>query len=389
MAMKKGKTLSLAIIATSFGLAALGFGTPASAEMNPALAALGPPPIPPDNKQSAEKVELGKLLFFDSRIGGDASVSCADCHAQKQGWGFNDSLSRGYPGVIHWRNSQTVINSAYLGKLFWTGSAKSLENQAPSAALGAISGNGERDMVEARLAFIPEYVKRFNKVFGDDWPKVNNVWRAMAAFERTLIHNQTPFDKYMRGDKKALTKQQKRGLKLFQGKANCIKCHNGPLLTDQKYYNLGVPRAEEWLDNGMAQVTFRYEQYAKGVTEEMYRKIKDDAGLYYRTKQKSDMGKFRTPPLRYTAYTAPFMHNGTFLDFEELVDFYNAGGGTNEFTDGTMAKAKTKLLKPLKLSDKEKEDLIAFLESLSGEEIRIPTPKLPPYAPLPAVANTN
>lgn len=380
--MKKGKTLSLAVIAIAFGL-----GSTASADVNPPLAALPPVPVPKDNPQSAEKIELGKLLFFDSRIGGDASVSCADCHAPKQGWGFNDPLSRGYPGVIHWRNSQTVINSAYLGKLFWTGSAKSLENQAPSAALGAVSGNGERDMVEARLAFIPEYVKRFNKVFGDDWPKVNNVWKAMAAFERTLIHDNTPFDKYMRGDKTALSEQQVRGLKLFEGKANCIECHNGPLLTDQKYYNLGLPRAEEWLDNGMAQVTFRYEQYAKGVTEELYRKIKDDAGLYYRTKQKRDMGKFRTPPLRYTAYTAPFMHAGSFFDFDEVVDFYNDGGGSNEFTDGTLASNKTPLLKPLGLTDEEKADLIAFLEALSGPEIKMATPKLPPYAPLPATTN--
>ena len=385
--MKMAKTLSRVIIATSFGLAASGLVSPALADVNPPLAALGPVPVPAENVQSAAKIELGKLLFFDSRIGGDASVSCADCHAPKQGWGFNDPLSRGYPGVVHWRNSQTVINAAYLGKLFWTGSAKSLEAQAPSAALGAISGNGERDMVEARLAFIPEYVKRFKQVFGDDWPKVNNVWKAMAAFERTLIHDNTPFDKYMRGDKKALSAQQVRGLKLFQGKANCIECHNGPLLTDQKYYNLGLSRAEEWSENGMAQITFRYEQYAKGVTEELYRKIKDDAGLYYRTKQKSDMGKFRTPPLRYTAYTAPFMHNGKFFDFDEVVEFYNDGGGSNEFTDGTLAKNKTKLLKPLGLTDGEKEDLVAFLESLSGPEIKISTPKLPRYAPLPALAN--
>ncbi len=385
--MKMAKTLSRVIIAASFGLAASGLVSSALADMNPPLAALGPVPVPTDNAQSAAKIELGKLLFFDSRIGGDASVSCADCHAPKQGWGFNDPLSRGYPGVIHWRNSQTVINSAYLGKLFWTGSAKSLEAQAPSAALGAISGNGERDMVEARLAFIPEYVKRFKQVFGDDWPKVNNVWKAMAAFERTLIHDNTPFDKYMRGDKKALSAQQVRGLKLFQGKANCIECHNGPLLTDQKYYNLGLSRAEEWSENGMAQVTFRYEQYAKGVTEKMYRKIKDDAGLYYRTKQKSDMDKFRTPPLRYTAYTAPFMHNGKFFDFDEVVDFYNDGGGSNDFTDGTMSKNKTKLLKPLGLTDGEKGDLVAFLEALSGPEIKMSTPKLPRYAPLPAMAN--
>ena len=387
--MKQGKFLPPAImsaIVVTMGLG-VGLASAALADMNPPLAALGPVPVPADNPQSAAKVELGKLLFFDSRIGGDASVSCADCHAPKQGWGFNDPISRGYPGVIHWRNSQTVINSAYLAKLFWVGAAKSLEAQAPGAALGGVSGNGERDMVEARLAFIPEYVRRFNEVFGDDWPKVNNVWKAMAAFERTLIHDNTPFDKYMRGDKKALSAEQIRGLKLFQGKANCIECHNGPLLTDQKYYNLGLERAEEWSDNGMAQITFRYEQYAKGVTEKMYRKIKDDAGLYYRTKQKADMGKFRTPPLRYTAYTAPYMHNGKFFDFDEVVDFYNDGGGSNDFTDGSWAKSKTKLLKPLGLSDAEKIDLIAFLESLSGPEIKMQTPKLPPYAPLPAATN--
>ncbi len=390
--MNKGYKYFLATFAASFAIAALGYGSIAPAQMkddNPPLAALGEPPIPADNKQTPEKIELGKLLFFDSRIGGDASVSCADCHAPKQGWGFNDPISRGYPGAIHWRNSHSVINSAYMGKLFWTGSAKSLENQAPSAALGALSGNGERDMIEARLAFIPEYVKRFNDVFGDEWPKVNNVWRAMAAFERTLIHNNTPFDKYMRGDKSALDEQQVRGMKLFEGKANCIECHNGPLLSDEKYYNVGVPRAEDWLENGMAQVTFRYQQYSKGSTEAMYRKVKDDAGLYYRTKEKSDMGKFRTQPLRYMNYTAPYMHNGSFFDFDEVVEFYNEGGGENEFTDGTMASNKTPLLKPLNLTDEEKEDLVAFLESLSGDEIKMQTPKLPSYAPLPAVANVN
>jgi cytochrome c peroxidase len=381
--MKTRKSTLLVVSMTAFAFVA-GLGFAAQADFNPPLAALGPPLVPADNVQTPEKIELGKLLFFDSRIGGDASVSCADCHAPKQGWGFNDPLSRGYPGVVHWRNSQTVVNAAYLGKLFWAGSAKSLEAQAPSAALGAISGNGERDMIEARLAFIPEYVKRFGDVFGDQWPKVNNTWKAIAAFERTMIHNNTAFDKFMRGDKSALSDQQKRGLKLFTGKANCNECHNGPLLTDQKYYNLGVPPAEEWLESGLAQITFRYEQYAKGVTEDMYRSVKDDAGLYYRTKQDADKGKFRTPPLRYTAYTAPYMHNGSFFDFAEIIDFYDEGGGTNEFSAN-----KTRLLKPLGLSDEEKEDLAAFLESLSGEEIKITTPKLPPYAPLPEVAGAN
>jgi cytochrome c peroxidase len=330
------------------------------------------------------KIELGKMLFFDTRLSGDASVACSTCHEPNQGWGFSNDISRGYPGAIHWRNSQSIINSAYLGKLFWAGAAKSLEAQAPGAAKGAVSGNGEADMMEARLAFIPEYRKRFADVFGDIWPRLSNAWKAIAAFERTLVQTDTPFDSYMRGDKSALSDQQKRGFALFTGKANCIECHNGALFTDQKFYNLGVPPAERWEEDGLAQVTFRFEQYAKGVPEDLYRTIKDDAGLYYRTKQKRDMGKFRTPSLRYIVYTAPYMHNGAFFEIEEVIDFYDEGGGKNEFSAN-----KTKLLEPLGLSDEEKEDLIAFLESLSGDEIKMKTPELPRSAPLPDMADAN
>lgn len=340
------------------------------------LAALGTPPIPPDNKQTEAKVALGKLLFFDPRLSGDASISCADCHNPKDGWAEPGELSKGYPGTIHWRNSQTVINSAFLGKLFWAGSANSLESQGRTAARGGVAGNGEGDVMEARLALIPEYRKRFRQVFGDEWPKISNAWRAIAAFERTLIHNDTPFDRYMKGDKAALNKQQKAGLELFKGKAKCAECHNGPLLTDQKYYNLGVPRHEDWAEDGLKQITFRFELYAKGVTQKLYRKTKDDLGFYFRSKEKKDMGKFRTPPLRYTDYTAPYMHNGAFFTLEEVVDFYNEGGGKNTF--GT----KTKILEPLNLSDNEKEALLAFLQALSGQEIKMTTPLLPKYAPL-------
>ncbi len=352
----------------------------AAGEDYPPLAALGPPPIPADNPQTPEKVELGKMLFFDPRLGGDASIACSSCHEAAQGWAFSDDFSRGYPGTVHWRNSQTVVNAAYLGKLFWAGASRSLEAQAASAAKGAVAGNGESDMMEARLAFIPEYRRLFREVFGDPWPTIGNAWRAIAAFERTLIHNNTPFDEYMRGNKDALTEQQVRGLELFEGKAGCAQCHNGALLTDEKYYNIGVPPAPRWEEDGLAQVTFRYEQYAKGVTEEMYRSVKDDAGLYYRTKNPADKGKFRTAPLRYTLYTAPYMHNGALWDLQEVVEFYNAGGGENEFME-----TKSELIKPLGLSEEEVEDLVAFLESLSGEEIRITPPKLPDYAPLPAI----
>lgn len=353
---------------------------------NPPLAPLGDPPIPADNPQSAKKIELGKMLFFDPRLGGDASTGCVTCHEPSQGWAFSDDLSRGYPATVHWRNSQTIVNSAYLGKLFWAGSASSLEKQAKSAATGAVAGNGEADVMEARLAFIPKYRELFTEVFGGPWPRIGDAWRAVAAFERTMVQKDTPLDKYLAGDKQALSEEQIRGMKLFNGKANCIECHNGALATDQKYYNIGVPPAGRWEEDGLAQITFRYEQYAKGTTQEMYRKVKDDAGLYYRTKEKSDMGKFRTPSLRYAKYTAPYMHNGAFWDFTEVVEFYNAGGGSNEFTDGTMGKNKTKLIKPLGLSEQEVEDLVAFLDAFNGPEIEITPPTLPPYAPLPDVA---
>ena len=375
--MKTDKLTSVAFAAFTAGLAMAGLSGVAAADTNAPLAALGDPPIPADNPMTPEKIELGKLLFFDTRLSGDASIACSTCHEPNQGWGFSNDISRGYPGTIHWRNSQTLINSAYYNKLFWAGAAGSLESQGPAAAKGGVAGNGESDMMEARLAFIPEYRERFNKVFGDTWPKISNAWKAIAAFERTLVQTDTPFDKYMRGDKKALGEQQLRGKALFEGKANCIECHNGALFSDKQYYNLGVPRAFRWEEDGLAQITFRFEQYAKGVTEEMYRTIKDDAGLYYRTKEKADMGKFRVPSLRYTVYTAPYMHNGAFFDLTEVVEFYNEGGGENEF-----AANKTKLLKPLNLSDEEIEDLIAFIESLSGPEIKMQTPKLPPTAPL-------
>ncbi len=364
---------SAAAIATSAGLAS------ADGVAYPPLAPLGDPPIPADNPMSEAKVELGKMLFWDPRVGGDASTACVTCHEPGQGWAFGDSLSRGYPGTVHWRNSQTVINSAYYGQVFWAGSAASLEKQAPSAAKGAVAGNGENDVMETRLAYIPEYRARFKEVFGTEYPLIGDAWRAIAAFERTLIVKDTPVDRYLAGDKSALNADEIAGMELFNGKAGCIQCHNGANTTDEKYYNLGVPPAERWEEDGLAQITFRYELYAKGVTEELYRKLKDDPGLYFRDKNPDDMGKFRTAPLRYIAYTAPYMHNGAFWDLEEVVQFYNAGGGENEFTDGTIASTKTPLLKPLGLSDEEVSQLVAFLNAFSGDELQVEPPELPAY----------
>ena len=358
------------------------------AEEPPPLAPLGPPPIPPDNKQTDAKVELGKMLFFDPRLSGDTSTPCVVCHNPATGWAWPQDFSLGYPGTIHWRNSQTIINSAYYGKLFWAGSSPSLEAQAPSAAKGGVAGNGENDLMEARLRLIPEYRKRFKEVFGDEWPLIGNAWKAIAAFERTLVQRDTPLDQYLQGDKAALTDKQIRGMELFNGKARCILCHNGSFATDERYYNIGVPSAKRWETDGLAQITFRFEYYAKGASEYLYRTAKADAGFYFRTKNEWDKGKFRTPTLRYTKYTAPYMHNGAFYTLKEVVDFYNRGGfaepeaGKEKGRSTDWPKNKTPLIQPLGLTDEEKEDLVTFLEAFSGETITIEMPKLPDYAPL-------
>lgn len=360
-------TQSVAVSApTAEELAALGLGV------------LGPVPVPLDNPMSEAKVELGKLLFYDPRMSGNARVSCANCHMADLGWGDGGDLSLGYTNTLHWRNSQTIINSAYYQKLFWAGESLSLEAQAQSAWTGALAGNLDIDLAEERLRQIPDYVRRFQQIFGTGTPRFADALRAVATFERTInsISQSVPFDQYVRGDGKALSDPAKRGMQLFIGKAGCIQCHSGALFTDESYHNLAVPNNPQFESDPDRQIALRYQHYSRGVPEEIYRGADRDLGLYYTSKRPADVGKFRTPTLRELNYTWPYMHNGVFNTLDEVVEFYNRGGGTDP--------AKSPLLKPLDLSGQEVADLVAFLESLSGEEILIYPPPLPEYGELSA-----
>jgi len=386
--MKQSKIFRPALLSAAVTAVVVGLSVPvgntalAADAAPPPLAPLGEIPVPPDNLQTPEKIELGKILFFDPRLGGDASTGCSTCHEPDQGWAWAEDLSRGYPGTVHWRNSQTIINSGYYARNFWAGSVPSLEKQAPSAAKGGVAGNGENDIMEARLALIPDYVQRFRKVWGTDWPLIDDAWKSIAAFERTLVQRDTPLDKFLGGDEGAINDQQKRGMALYNGKAGCIQCHNGPLASDQDYHNVGVPPNKRWEEDGLAQVTFRFENYAKGQTEQNYRTAKSDWGFYFRGKNAWDKGKFRTPSLRYIAYTAPYMHNGVFYTLEEVIDFYNRGGMDEDGRTTLFAETRDPRIQPLGLSDDEKEDLLAFLEAFSGDEMLMDKPVLPDYAPL-------
>ncbi|MBI2467180.1 MAG: cytochrome-c peroxidase, partial [Candidatus Rokubacteria bacterium] len=214
--MRTPRSAVLALAALLLGSALWAGGALGQAPRVPPLGPLPPVPVPADNPMSEAKVELGKLLFWDTRLSGDVSTSCATCHDPKLGWGDGGALSRGYPGTEHWRNSQTVLNAAYYAKLFWAGEVTSLESQASAAAAGNVAGNGDPIMMEERLRQIPEYVKRFKDVFGVERPTIGTAWMAIAAFERTLTSKaeQVPFDRYARGDQSALSPDAKRGLAL-------------------------------------------------------------------------------------------------------------------------------------------------------------------------------
>lgn len=363
------------VIVAFAALAALAV-TPFAIAQNKAhepLAALPEMPIPEDNPMTEANIALGKHLFFDARLSGDASISCADCHDPKLGWGDGSDLSRGYPGTMHWRNSQTVVNSGYLTKgWFWTSSAATLEAQAHSAISGALAGNLKKALAEERMKQIPEYVRLFKEVWNAA-PNYDQALASIAAYERTIISDDSPFDRYMRGEKSALSEAAVRGMALFEGKAGCAVCHNGALLTDQKFYNIGLPTNPAFTETIQRQIAFRERMRSSGFEEKDYLHLDRDPGRYRKTKKIEDIGKFRTPPLRYIKYTAPYMHNGVFFDLREVVEFYNKGGESEPFGN------KSELIKPLGLTEAEMTDLLAFLDSLSGKELIIERPKSPPY----------
>jgi cytochrome c peroxidase len=339
---------------------------------HPPLAVLPPVVFPPDNPYSDAKAELGKLLYFDTRMSGDGSISCNSCHPASDGsWGVASPISFGYPGSTHWRNASTIINVAYYSKLNWDGGKTSIEKQNKGAWGGAVGANVDSGMAEERLAQVPDYVTRFNDVFGTDYPLYSDALKAVATFQRTITSQNVPFDAFLEGDGTAISAEAERGYDLFIGKANCIACHNGSLISDDSFHNTGVPNHPGFENNALNQITFRYEQWAKGVTEEDYNTATHDLGLYYVTKQESDAGKFRTPGLRDVCYTGPYMHNGYFSTLREVIAFYNEGGGDDQNKDPMLA--------PLNLTASEQEDLLSFLESLCGDKIVDEAPSLAPY----------
>jgi cytochrome c peroxidase len=336
-------------ILSLLGQAWVGAGT--LADIGP----LPPVPVPEDNPLTPEKVALGRRLFFDARLSADGSLACVSCHLPDQGWTTNTPLSPAYPTHMERRNSQTLINVAYNQALLWDGRAGTLEKQALGPIQNPLHMNQNLDLLIEKLNSIPDYAERFHKVFGTSVTP-EGLGKALAAFERTLVTGHAPFDRYMEGDLQAMSESAVRGLELFTGKARCILCHHGPNFTDSQFHNLGVPDVP-LLAHPLVQAALRFD--AKRMHIQEYAQVREDLGRYLVTKQEQDKGAFKTPTLRNVAQRDPYMHNGAFQSLEEIIDFYNRGGGT--------VLGKSPLIQPLELSTQEKGDLLVFLQALTGE----------------------
>lgn len=355
--MPKNSRIFLIALVCSVALAGLSY----AAHLEPFRFA----PMPKQEVQTQGKVELGKKLFFDRRLSGDGTTSCATCHIPEQAFTDGQDISQSYPTTRNWRNSPTLLNIAFQKFLFHDGRVTSLEDQALFPMMSAFEMNQNLDYIEEEIRSVPAYVEEFAKTFGDGDTTKERIAIALAAFERTLVSVNTPLDRYLLGDKKALSADAKKGMDLFQEKGKCIECHYSVTLSDDKFHALNVPENPAYKDDPRYSATMRF--VAKVYHFAEYRDLKEDPGRYLITKEKKDWKAFRTPALLDIAKTGPYMHNGVFGTLEEVIDFFDRGGGQGNT-----------VLKPLGLSLEEKRYLKTFLvEALSGEEVPFSYPQVP------------
>ena len=288
-------------------------------------------PVPENNQLTADKVELGRELFFDNQLSRDRSTSCATCHLPEKAFTDGLPISVGINDAQGRRNAPSLLNVAYLRSMFWDGRAISLEEQALEPMINPAELGNTHEEIVRRLNADKTYPLLFERAFGSKQVTIERTAKAIACFERTLLSADSGFDRYvLSGESNALSDSARHGLNLFRGKANCQLCHEHSLLTDTQFHNTGVSWGEQPLDFGRHEVT----------------------GL------EPDMGKFKTPSLRDVEHTAPYMHDGSIGTLEDVVEFYSKGGNPNPHLDPAI--------QPLNLSAAEKEDLVAFLKSISG-----------------------
>ncbi|MEA1830653.1 cytochrome c peroxidase [Methylobacterium durans] len=295
-------------------------------------------PFPEAAPYSPQMATLGKMLFFDPRLSGKQNISCASCH--NPSFGFEVPL----PGAIGAANTPlprkapTVLNAAWTPIFFWDGRAPSLEIQAQGPITADLEMDGKFPEIVARLNEIPEYKARFAQLFPGRGVSQDSLLTAIATYERTIVSGWAPFDRWVEGDERAISEEAKRGFALFNGKAACATCHSGWNFTDNRFHDIGVPTK----DIGRAKFDA------------------DDPKARY---------AFKTPGLRNLTYRAPFGHGGQFPDLDAILAFYETGG--------VERPSKSPLIRKLNLTPTERQDLLAFLRSLTAEKTETALPNLP------------
>ncbi|GBE44175.1 cytochrome c551 peroxidase precursor [bacterium BMS3Bbin10] len=309
-------------------------------------------------KVDAKKAALGKRLFFDPRLSGDAAISCSTCHIPAKGFADGLALSKAYPGSDGFRNTPTLINTAQKAAWFHDGRiGTNLNDVTRESITETYSMNMDMRLMQERVKQDPIYVKMFKEA-GYGEPSNGSIRKAIPEYLKTLTSRGAPFDT---GN---LSDAAKSGFDLFKGKAGCAACHSGPRFSDDKAHNTGVPENPEIWSNPMRHIT--YVSFSMFMGIENYMNIRRDVGAHVRTHKSdgTDIGKFMTPTLRELTQTAPYMHNGMIKTLEDVVAFYNRGGGSDPNKDPRI--------KPLNLSREEQANLVVFLKSLSGEPLTGP-----------------
>lgn len=290
-------------------------------------------PVPEDNQLTAERVALGRRLFFDGRLSRDGTISCASCHVPENGFASPDKVAVGVEGKRGSRNSPTVLNRAYGTSFFWDGRAATLEQQALQPIENPLEMDTSLETVLQRLAADARYREQFAEAY-EGGISAENLAKALASFQRVLLSGNSPVDRFHGGEFGALTTQERQGLWIFESRGRCWKCHSGPNMTDESFHNTGVSWGQEPLDLGRFDVT----------------------------QQEKDRGRFHTPTLRNVALTAPYMHDGSLQTLKEVVAYYSRGGNANPHLDPAM--------QPLNLSDADQAALVAFLQALTGSDLQ-------------------
>ncbi len=309
-------------------------------------------PLPPSARVNAAMAELGRHLFFETRLSGDGSRSCASCHVPSKGFADGQALSRGYNGTEYFRNAPGLLSVRLRPRLMWDGRGTDLTGAVREMVTDAQFMNGNALIIAERIRQVPPLHALWRHAFGDkNEPRGEQAFQAIAEYLKTLDYSQSPADAALRGER-ALPPLAGEGLRLFAGKAGCVQCHNGPLLSDGKPHRLGVPDHPALVREPLRTISLLRHHAEQNLPDPMAER--GDVGAYAISKMPAERGSFITPALRGLAHTGPYMHTGRFATLEEVVDFHDRGGGPGSE------------LHPLGLSARERQALVAFLHALSG-----------------------